>query len=1119
MKNIAKYSVNKPISVLMGILIVILLGVVSLTKLPLELFPDINLPYAVVVTTYEGKTPEEVEKDATIPIEQNLLTINNVKAIQSTSRDHFSMVIVEFEQSTNMDTAFLDMRESFEMLSLKDEVGDPMIVKFDPNMIPVMTVSLSRDWGDVSDTEALIKTTEWVKEDILNKLERISGVASVSLSGASDTEVEVVLDEAKLTEFGLSQSDVLRIIKDQNIEGLVGIVPDGNAIRMLYIGSKIEGIEGLENTPINYDGENEKTIYLKDLASVGFINTAQNQYMKINGKQGISISFQKQSDVGITDVVNEIQKTLTEIVDTDEYDASYVELLNQGDYIEESVGTVISNLIIGGILAVIILFVFLRDIRPTLVVGFSIPISVIGAFALMYLANISLNIVSMGGLALGVGMLVDNSIVVIENIFRLLNEGKSRKEAAIQGASQVASAITSSTLTTMAVFLPIVFIEGLTADLFYAMALTVTFSLVASLVIAISLVPTISANFLKQNQTKEDKIGNKMQIWYEKVMRIILNKKALTLIVITLLLGLSIFLGTRKGFELIPATDEGIINVNIEMEKGTAFNETASLTDNFVAEIMKLKAVDTVSAEVGGAGFTALFGGVGATDSASITVLLSDDRKVSTLNLVKEIEKIRDNLAVDKIEKIQVSAQSTTQMAGFGGTGIQYEIKGQDIRDMRQVARDITEIIKEVEGTKDHNDGIAQIDESIWIEVNKENAIKRGITENDIVTSLNHFYNAFGMSMTEEVDDSLVINVNGIEYDLNLPSNEFAGFSFTYDTFLQNIKVFDYRLNQVISAKLAENDKTFYLYVPQLTDVDGVQIITGLMLNPYIVYNPETNKLEQTMNPLDPNTLNNLAKGSIYENEDVENPITQVEVEPGIGSISRDGKTRIHRVSARIETGYVINDVSEKVEEKINAYLASDKFKPYDNSGIKVLFVGENEEIKSVTNDLIIAGVIAVLLVFMIMAIQFQSLKYPFIVLFTIPLAFTGGLLALFITGLPISMVAMVGLIILSGIVVNNGIVLVDYINQLREEGKSIDDAIIEAGKTRLRPILMTALTTILALVPMAIGYGEGGELLRPLGVTAIGGLLYATILTLVVAPIMYRLLNRKDKIKGKDEE
>ena len=299
--------------------------------------------------------------------------------------------------------------------------------------------------------------------------------------------MEVVLDEAKLTEFGLSQSDVLRIIKDQNIEGLVGIVPDGNAIRMLYIGSKIEGIEGLENTPINYDGENEKTIYLKDLASVGFINTAQNQYMKINGKQGISISFQKQSDVGITDVVNEIQKTLTEIVDTDEYDASYVELLNQGDYIEESVGTVISNLIIGGILAVIILFVFLRDIRPTLVVGFSIPISVIGAFALMYLANISLNIVSMGGLALGVGMLVDNSIVVIENIFRLLNEGKSRKEAAIQGASQVASAITSSTLTTMAVFLPIVFIEGLTADLFYAMALTVTFSLVASLVIAISL--------------------------------------------------------------------------------------------------------------------------------------------------------------------------------------------------------------------------------------------------------------------------------------------------------------------------------------------------------------------------------------------------------------------------------------------------------------------------------------------------------------------------------------------------------------------------------------------------------------------------------------------------------
>ncbi|QVK17488.1 efflux RND transporter permease subunit [Mycoplasmatota bacterium] len=1134
MKNIAKYSVNKPVSVLMGILIVILLGIVSITKLPLELFPDINLPFAVVVTTYEGKNPYEVEEDVTVPVEQNLLSINNLKTLQSTSREHFSIIIAEFEQSTNMDTAFLEIRESFQMLDLKEGAGNPMIIKFDPDMMPVMVVSLTRDWGDVSDEESLIKTTEWVKEDVLNKLERIPGVASVNLSGASDTEIQVDLDKDLLENYNLTQDEVLRIIKDQNISGLAGIVPDNNAIRMMYIGNKIVGLEGLKETPITYDSTNNKIITLNDLStSIDFINAATNQYMKINGQQGISISFQKQSEVGITEVVQSIQKTLNEITGSDEYDAGYVELLNQGEYIEQSVGSVTSNIIIGSILAIIILFLFLRDIRPTLIVGLAIPISVIGAFSLMYAFNITLNIVSMGGLALGIGMLVDNSIVVIENIYRLLNQGKSPKEAAIAGASQVAGAITASTITTIAVFLPIVFIEGMTADLFTAMALTVTFSLVASLIIALTMVPSISARSLKQSNIKEDKISKKLQKWYEKIIIVVLRKKAISLIVVTLLLVLSIFLASLNGFELLPKTDEGTITVNVEMIKGTSFNKTTELTDKIVDEIMTIDDIKTVSAEVGGGGFGSMFGGTGATDTASITVLLKDNRTLSTEKIAKKIEEIRDELDYDQLDninekevyKISVNSQSTTSMAGFGGTGIQLEIKGEDIYEMRNIANQLVSIIQEVKGTKDWDNGVVQTDDVVRIEVNKENAIKRGLTESDIRTAINNFYQSLGFSMTTTIDTSLIIKVNGIDYKISVPTNGFSGIDVNHQDFLRQISVFDYSVTKAIENKLAENDETFILYYLNIPFMDAERTIVNplfnedlplraLLINPLVrydeikneVYIPQQDEILTDTNP----TLVSLIKGSVYEGN-LDTSITNVKLEDGFGSITRDGKSRTMTVSAQVETGKVLSQVSKEVEDKVNAYLNSIEFKDsYGKHGYTVEFTGENTDINQTKHDMILAGVVAILLVYMVMAIKFQSLKYPFIVFFTIPLAFTGGLLALVITNLPISMVAMVGLIILSGIVVNNGIVLIDYINQLRESGKSIDKAIVEAGKTRLRPILMTALTTSLALIPLAIGFGEGGELLQPLGITAVGGLIYATLLTLIIVPIMYRVLNPK---------
>lgn len=1114
--NIAKYSVNKPITIIMAMLIVILLGVVSLVKLPLELFPDINLPYAVVVTTYEGKNPEEVEHDVTIPIEQNLLTISNVKNIQSISREHFSMIIVEFEQSTNMDTAYLEMHESFERLSLKNGVGNPMIIKFDPNMLPLMMVSLTRKWDGASDSESIILTTEWIKEDVLNRLERIPGVASVSLSGASDTEIQVVLNQVKLIQHKLTQEDVLRIIDEQNISGLAGVVPDGEDIRMLYIGDKIIGLEALKRTPITYDEATSRIITLEDLSeSIGFINANVNQYMKINGVQGISISFQKQSDVGITDTVRAIKNELNKIVSNPEYEADYIVLYDQGEYIEQSVGSVLENLIIGGILAVIILYVFLRRIRPTLIVGLAMPISVIGTFALMYAFDISLNVVSMGGLALGIGMLVDNAIVVIENVYRLLSLGKSKKEAAIVGATQVAGAITASSLTTIAVFLPIIFLEGLTAEIFIEMALTVTFSLLASLIIALSLVPSISAQVLSEKNVKEDKITKTLQKYYESALRFTLSKKALTMLVVVLMLGLSTFLALRKGFELFPRTDEGTINVNIQMKKGTDFEVTADLTDAIVEEIMKLEDYETVSAEIGGTGVLSLFGATGSTDSASITVLLKENRKLTTQEVADKIIEIVKAKQTEEVDKITVEAQNLMQVSGILESGVTLIIKGDDIFKLRDLANELVKIVSSVEGTKDVNSSYSQADDVIRIEVNKENAIKLGVTEKNILDAITNFYLSFGLSLTSEETDTLTVIVNGNEYEITVPSDEFANFNMDYRYFLGSIHVFDSEVTEAIRSKLNEKDETFMLYYPNLkgTPFYNELLPEGIIINPLIRYDKTEKRIYLPNNPLDPNpTLDSFSKGPVYDGN---TPTSKAVVtkEPGFATIIRDGKSRFLTVTAGIESSYSVSKVSSEVEKKVNEYLASEEFQEkFGDYGYKIEFAGENEEIIKMRRDLTYAGIVAILLVFMIMAIQFQSLKYPFIVMFTVPLAFTGGFFALAIAGLPLTMVAIVGLIILIGVVVNNGIVLIDYINQLRQEGKDLDEAIVEAGITRLRPILMTALTTILALIPLALGRGEGGELLQPLGLTTIGGLTYATILTLFVVPIMYKVFTRKNK-------
>ena len=1109
--KLSEYSVKKPITVLMSVLMLIMLGLFSLSKLSLELMPDMNLPYAAVITTYPGANPYEVEEEVTKPIESAMQGVGNFKTINSTSSENFSIVIVEFSQSTNMDTAFLDMRERLDMIDLDEPIGSPSIMKFDPSMMPVMIVSVTREFNTTQDQE-LILTSEWVESELMSRFESIEGVANVEINGASDTVIELDLDVDSLELYGLTEQSVLNTIEAQNIEGMIGIVPDREIIRFLYLGSNIEGITELENTPITYD---EEVIYLKDLVNViKYVNKSTNSYNKVNGKDAVSIVFFQQSDTEITDVVNNIIEKLDESITNSGNNAEYQILMNQGDYIEQAVGSVTNNLLIGAVAAVMILFLFLKDLRPTIIVALSIPISIVGAFLLMYFSGISLNVISMGGLALGIGMLVDNSIVVIENIYRLLKEGKSKEVAAIEGAKQVGVAITASTLTTIMVFFPVFFIDNIIVEVFRSMALTVTYSLLASLVIALTLVPSLSSKLLKEH--KIEKKQRFVVVWYTKALKVALKFKVILLLAVLGLLVASVFFGMKQGFEMMPASDEGQVNITVEMQKGSTFDKTTTYTTYLVDQIDDIVEIEVLSAEVGGG--MMFFGG--SSDSSSITILLKDDRTRSSFEVADEIKNIVSEINFNDIEGVEssdiINVSSSSSSQAMGGSllfsqGANIEIIGDDLYDMETVANNLVIMLEGIEGLKDVSNGISRSDDVVRIEVLKEEAIKFGLTEKDIQTSIEMFYDSLGFSLMDNTDTNLVIPVDGVRYDITLPTQKFDMTQVTATEFLSMIKVFDAETSVIVKKGL---ENGIILYMPNIMYFDEAKTILNPNYNSEIptgtlVLNSSLRIKDSELysitfaeimagNDVD-QKLTDLATKSVYEEVD---PITVVDGSAtGFASISRNGKSRVLTVSAGLENGYNQSLVTDEISKALAEYKATID---YDNLEIQIV-----DSLMDTIQELTIAVGVAILLVYMVMAIQFQSLVYPFIVLFTVPLAFTGAFLALIIFRLPISLPAMVGLIVLTGIIVNNGIVLIDYINQQRRSGMTVEDSLYSAGVTRLRPIFMTALTTSIALLPMALGFGEGSELLQPLAITSIGGLLYATVLTLFVVPAMYQVFTK----------
>ena len=710
-------------------------------------------------------------------------------------------------------------------------------------------------------------------------------------------------------------------------------------------------------------------------------------------------------------------------------DLSLITLMDQGIYIDLVMDSIINNILFGGVLAIAILLLFLKDLRPTLVVAFSIPISLVTAIVCMYFSGITLNIISLSGLALGIGMLVDNSIVVIENIYRLRSEGYSAREAAMKGAGEVAGAILASTLTTVCVFLPIVFTEGITRQLFVDMGLTIAYSLLASLAIALTVVPAMSSKLLANaKEQKESRIFGGMARAYEKLLSGALRVKALVFVLVLLLLAGSVALAFTNGTAFMSDMDSTQLTVNVTLAEDATLDETRELSDQVVEAVLSIEDVQNVGAMTSGSTMSMLGGmGGGSTNSSTIYVVTKKDKSMSNEEIAKVIREKTAGL------NAQISIDtSSMDMSAMGGSGISVQVRGRDLDTLRRIAGEVAAIIESVEGTADVSDGLGDSDQELRIVINRDQAVHYGLTVAQVYAQI------YG------------------------------------------------KLASASSATtLVAADKDYNVYVMNGSDIE----LTRELLKELEVEGKDENG-ESVKVPL----------AEIASFQDTE----------ALSSIRRADQTRYVGVSAAIAEGYNVGLVAADVEKKLADYELP--------AGYQLVSSGENEMIQDAMEQIVLMLILAVLFMYLIMVAQFQSLLSPFIIMFTIPLAFTGGFLGLYVSGSEVSVIAMIGFVMLAGVIVNNGIVLIDYMNQLREEGMEKRQAILVAGRTRLRPVLMTALTTILALSTMVFSNDMGSEMAKPMAVVTIGGLTYGTLLTLVVIPCIYDSFIRKGS-KGKTLE
>lgn len=1338
-----KLSVKKPMTIFVAVIVVIVLGIVSVFKMTPDLLPNMDFPYAIILTTYPGQTPETVESVVTKPLEQSLSTIDGVKTITSTSSDNYSMLTLEFEDGTNMDTATVDMRGNLDTIkdAWPDGVGSPYLMKINPNMMPVAMVAVDYDGYDT------VQISDYVNNELKNQLEGIDGVASVSTKGIVTQKENVIISQTKidalnakindalndkfgdaekkisdakkelqdniskaeqgrdtieqsindlnsqqeevakqladaqgkaqsgyteilnakmqlldqqqsltatkqtltiayqtltqikekldslqdekvqltqqieafekiyndykdalsklanpdLTDEQLAQvrailakideeldkygfpkeeleerlnnaknaltnvdkaitqtvealkgldtteeklddtiaeiadkisqvdggitqiasavkgldnntvsvnqalseiekqqslaayqlsgglsalntkqsevnsaltqlnsaqeelksasdelsdqkdkakkaadmtntvtiSNVSNILTAQNFSMPAGYVSDDENIKYLVrVGDKIDGDKEMQSLALFDTGiDGIGVVKLNDVADVFIADNSDEVFTKINGNSGVVFSFSKQSDAATATVSENIAKKLNSLTQENE-GLHFTTLMDQGDYIDIIINSVLQNLLMGAVLAIIILYLFLRDIKPTLIVALSIPISVIFALVLMYFSGVTLNMISLSGLAIGVGMLVDNSVVVIENIYRLRNLGVPPVKAALNGAKQVAGAIASSTLTTICVFFPIVFIEGLTRQIFMDMALTITYSLLASLIVALTLVPAMGQRMLRKVKPVKHGMFDKMLGGYEKSIRFVLKHRAITLIAAVVLLFGSMFGAVARGFSFMPNMASTEISVTVSLDDSATMGDTIDAAQNLLDTLSKYDEFETIGVMTGSTtSLMGLTGSVSSSDADKGSVMayavFKDDKVKNSESISKEIEAELQSIDGDVV--VSGSSSSSSMSAMLGNDGVSIKLYGDDLKTLQNTAKDMAEKLAAVDGIDETDNGIGATSGEIKVTVDKTKAAKKSLTVAQV-------YQQIAAAITSETTSSTLTN-SGKDLDVVVIKDENS----------------DVTKNNIKDIKLTYTDK------------EG---------------NEKTTKLSEVAEISDSESMN---------------------------SITRSDQKRYIKVSGTLKDGYTNTDVSNKAKALFDDYKLPD--------GCSIEYSGSNESTMEAVNQMLLMMLLGVILIYLIMVAQFQSLKSPFIIMFTIPLAFTGGFLGLLITGFDVSVVALLGFVMLCGIIVNNGIVLVDYINNLRLEGKERREAIVEAGKTRMRPILITAITTVLGLSTMALGIGTGSEIMQPIAIVCIGGLLYATIMTLYIVPVIYDILSKKELRKVSESD
>ena len=1214
----AAFSVKKPLTVFVAVLGIIVLGVVAYLKMTPDLLPNMDFPYVIIVTSDPGASPESVEQTITKPMEQSMSTLDKIKDVTSTSQNSVSMVLLEFEDGVNMDTVSVDIQQKISVLqgSWEDTVSAPYVLKINPSMLPVMVAAVSREDMDV------YELSDFVTDELSSKLEGVSGVASISVSGAVTREAHVILDEKKLdalseklaeavkkqlgkaesqllsarkqvtdgqaalasakkamadgivtapgkaadaaakelekliealkkggiggiiggsdpdkaleelvkklenlpddlkklvedlksgklraqlegdasdllitlmdgltqmteadiqlkeamtqienglaqikeayktideqTDVGgqLSMSTVSQLLTAQNFSMPAGYISDNDGVQyMVSVGDNVTSRQELEDMVLLDLGiEGVEPVTLGDVATVVVLDDADELYTRVNGENGILVTFTKQSNYATAEVSDNINARFAEL--ETQYDGlSFAPLMDQGDYIYLIVETITSSLLWGALFSVVVLFLFLRDWRPTVITLVSIPVSVIFAVVLMYFTGVTINMISLSGLAVSVGMLVDNSVVVIENIYRLRAKGATVIQAAVSGAQQVLGAVTASTLTTVCVFAPIVFVEGLTRQLFTDLALTITYSLLASLLVALTLVPAMASGMLRREMVQKPGLLDKIYPAYRKAITFALDHKAGVLLLSLVLLVTSAGAAVMRGFTFMPEMDMNNLSLTVTMPEGTTRRQAVELADTVLERVMTVDNVQDAGFMMSGGTMGGLNMGGSSGGSYDVEGYITMPEGTFGSDAAKEITALCADLPCE----VTASGVMSSMMSMMTGSGVSLQVFGDDMEDLQSAAQDLAKRLEQVDGVAEVDDGLDESAPALQVVVDRVAAAKKGMTVAQIYMKV-----AAALQSSTSVSN---VTLGGESMALSVDAAK--------DSTVTREKLLELEITPDATLSSAMGGSAGSSALSQLSGSSD-----------------DTEKDDGTFK------LGDVAK---------------VQEAVSMNTISRDQQRRCVTVTATVADGYNVTLVTSAARQALGSAALPD--------GVTVEFNGENEQIMDAMGQLLLMLLLGVVLVYFIMVAQFQSLKSPFIVMFTIPLAFTGGFLALLVTGIEVSVISLIGFVMLVGIIVNNGIVLVDYINQQRLAGMDRREAIVDAGTTRLRPILMTSLTTILGLIVTAMAKNAGTSLIQPVALVCIGGLLYATLMTLFVVPCMYEIMNRRDLRKVDERE